>query len=169
MRIGLLAAGALSLALAACETTPTYYQAATRPGGVGYSDFQIEPGRYRISFQGGEGAPPAQIRDFVMLRAAQVTLRDGYDWFRIVDREGYAAPPRSRGSVSIGIGGFSFGRGGGFGGGASVSQPIGDNGPSIGREIEIVAGRGAPPDAAAYDARAVVRNLGPRAAPPSHS
>ncbi len=167
MRLGIIAAGALSLALAACET-PTYYQAATRPGAVGYTDYQIEPGRYRINFQGGDGAPAGQIRDFVMLRAAQVTLRDGYDWFRIVDREGAIAPPRNRGSVSIGIGGFNFGRGGGFGGGASVSQPIG-GGPQIGRSIEILTGHGQPPDAGAYDARAVDRSLGPRAAPPARS
>ena len=90
---------------------------------MGYSDYRIEPGRYRITFQGADGAPAGQIRDYVMLRAAQVTLRDGYDWFRISDREGYVAPPRTRSSVSFGIGGFNFGRGGGFGGGVSTAVP----------------------------------------------
>ena len=149
--------------LAACETG-TAYQPALRPGAMGYNDYAIEPGRYRISFQGGDGAPAGQVRDYVLLRAAQVTLRDGYDWFRISDREGYVAPPRNRGSVSIGIGGFNFGRGGGFGGGVSTAVPIG-GGPQIGRSIEILTGKGPIPTDGAYDARGVERNLGPRAAP----
>ena len=164
MHARLGAAALLALTVAGCETA-TVYQPAQRPGAVGYSDYRIEPGRYRISFQGGDGAPPQQIRDYVLLRAAQVTLGEGYDWFRISDREGSVAPPRSRGSISFGIGGFNFGRGGGFGGGVGTSVPIG-GGPQIGRSIEIVTGRGpVPTDGGAYDARGVERNLGPRAAP----
>ena len=162
-RLGAIAA--LTLTLAACET-PTVYQPSLRPGAVGYSDFRIEPGRYRIDFQGGDGAPAAQIRDYVLLRAAQVTLRDGYDWFRISNREGSIAPPRHQGSISFGIGGFNFGRGGGVGGGVGTSVPIG-GGPQIGRSIEILTGKGAVPADGAYDARGVEKNLGPRATPSS--
>ena len=164
MHARLGAAALLALTLAGCETA-TLYQPAMRPGAVGYTDYAIEPGRYRITFQGGDGAPAGQVRDYVLLRAAQVTLRDGFDWFRITDRGGYVAPPRHQGSVSIGIGGFNFGRGGGFGGGVSTAVPIG-GGPQIGRSIEILAGKGTPPtDGGAYDARGVEKNLGPRAAP----
>ncbi len=162
MHVRLTAAILLAISLAACET-PTVYGPATRSGAVGYTDYQIEPGRYRITFQGGDGAPPAQIRDYVLLRAAQVSLRDGYDWFRIADREGSIAPPRHQGSLSLGIGGFNFGRGGGFGGGVGTSVPLG-GGPQIGRSIEIVAGKGpVPTEGNAYDAHGVAKNLGPRA------
>ena len=160
-RLGAIAVTALTLA--ACETA-TVYQPALQPGAVGYTDYRIEPGRYRISFQGGDGAPPQQIRDYVLLRAAQVTLRDGYDWFRISDREGSIAPPRHQGSLSFGIGGFNFGRGGGVGGSVGTTVPIG-GGPQIGRSIEIIAGHGPVPTDGAYDARGVAANLGPRAAP----
>jgi len=161
-RLGAVAVIALSLA--ACETA-TVYQPALRAGAVGYTDYRIEPGRYRITFQGGDGAPAGQVRDYVLLRAAEVALRDGYDWFRISDREGYIAPPRNQASISFGIGGFNFGRGGGFGGGVGTAVPIG-GGPQIGRSIEIVAGKGPlPTDSEAYDARGVQRNLGPRATP----
>jgi hypothetical protein len=153
----------LALSLSACETA-TAYQQAPRPGAMGYSDYRIEPSRYRITFEGGDGAPDAQVRDYVLLRAAQVTLRDGYDWFRIADREGSVAPPHTRGSISFGFGGFNFGRGGGIGGGVGTTVPI-DGGPRIGRSIEILAGKGPVPKDGAYDARGVAATLGPRAAP----
>jgi hypothetical protein len=161
-RLGAVALVALSLT--ACETG-TLYQFAMRPGAVGYSDYRIEPGRYRINFEGGDGAPSGQVRDYVLLRAAQVTLRDGYDWFRISARDGYVAPPRSRGAISFGFGGASFGRGG-VGLGVGTTVPI-DGGPRVGRSIEIVTGHGPiPTDGSAYDARGVAATLGPRAAPP---
>ena len=163
MHARLGAAALLALTLSACETA-TVYQPAARPGAVGYNDYRIEPGRYRINFQGGDSAPPTQVHDYVLLRAAQVTLRDGYDWFQVVGGEGYLAPPTHRASLSFGIGGFNFGRGGGFGGGVATSVPV-DPGPRIGRSIEILAGHGAPPDVHAYDARSIVANLGPRATP----
>ena len=164
MHARLGAAALLAFTLTACETA-TVYQPALRPGAVGYNDYRIEPGRYRITFDGGDGAPAGQIRDYVLLRAAQVTLRDGYDWFRISDRDGYVAPPHHQGSVSFGIGGFNFGRGGGIGGGVGTTVPI-DGGPRIGRSIEILTGHGpVPTDGGAFDARGVAANLGPRAAP----
>ena len=74
MHARLGAAALLALTLAGCETA-TVYQPALRPGAVGYSDYRIEPGRYRINFQGGDGAPAGQIRDYVLLRAAPRLVR----------------------------------------------------------------------------------------------
>ena len=69
----------------------------------------IEPGRYRVTFHGGPGAPPAQVQDYALLRAADLTLADGYDWFRVTDRDmrltGGNGP-----RLGLGIGGASFGR-----------------------------------------------------------
>ena len=152
------------LSLAACATGPTVYQAALRPHAIGYSDFQIEPGRYRITFQGGSGAPARQVEDYVLLRAAQVALRDGYDWFRIVGREGEVAPPRSGSSISIGGGSGSFGRGGGVGVGLGTTFDL-SGGPTLMRGVEILAGKGDKPGGdEVYDARGVVKTLGERAA-----
>ncbi len=160
-RVLLIAAGCL--ALAACETT-TSYQAAASPDSVGYAEQRIEPGRYRVTFQGGEG-PPQQVHDYVLLRAAQITVRDGYDWFRITDRFDDARPPRSGATVSFGTG--SFGRHGGFGVGSSYDLT---GGPITRSSIEVLLGRGpkpAGPDA--YDARGVIDTVGPRAGPPPGS
>ena len=43
------------------DAQPTLYQAAAGPQAVGYSEYRIEPGRYRITFRGGPGAPPEQV------------------------------------------------------------------------------------------------------------
>ena len=151
--------------LAACET-PTVFQEATRPNAVGFSEQRIEPGRYRVSFQGGGGAPAQQVEDYTLLRAAQIAVRDGYDWFRVIDRSGYSAPPRSGSSLSIGGGSDSFGRGGGIGLGLGTTFDL-SGGPAVMRSFEILAGHGpTPPGPDAYDARGVIQTIGPRAAPP---
>ena len=75
-----------ALTLAACATEPTHFQPSNGRQAVGFSEMRIEPGRYRVTFQGGPGAPPEQVQDYALLRAANLALADGYDWFRITDR-----------------------------------------------------------------------------------
>jgi hypothetical protein len=144
--------------LAACAT-PTHYVAAARPDSVGYSEVRIEPGRYRVTFQGGDGAPAGQVEDYAMRRAAEIALRDGYDWFQVVDRSGGAAPPRSSSAFSIGGGSGGYGRGGGVGVGLGASFPL-SGGPRITRSLEIFCGRGPRPMGGdTYDARGVLASL----------
>lgn len=159
LRLRWLPAAAACLALSACETATTY-QAATTPNAVGYSEQRLEPGRYRVTFQGGEGSPQ-QVQDYALLRAAQITLRDGYDWFRITDRYSDARPPRSGTTVSIG--GASFGRHSGVGVGTSFDL---SGGPIVNTTLEVMMGHGPKPAAPdAYDAHDVVAEIGPRARP----
>src|SRR6266404_1039862 len=98
-----------ALSLTACATEPTRFQPAAGPSAVGFSEMRIEPGRFRVTFQGGPGAPPAQVEDYALLRAADLAVAEGYDWFRVTERmtrqNGY-----SGGSLSVGVGGASFGR-----------------------------------------------------------
>jgi len=160
-----IAAALLCLGLAACET-PTLYQAAARPDAVGYSELRIEPGRYRVTFQGGDGAPAQQVEDYAMRRAAEITLRDSYDWFQIVDRSGEARPPHSSSAISIGGGGADFGRGGGVGVGLGAAFPL-SGGPRITRSVEIFCGKGPhPPGPYVYDARGVLASLTQPPGPP---
>ena len=151
-----------AFALSACATTPTVYSPASGPARVGFSDYRIESGRYRVTFAGGPGAPIAQVADYTLLRAAEVSLRDGYDWFRVVDKtdQRVGAPSRSR--VSIGTGSSSWGRRSGVGIGLGTSFDL-SGGPSWVRTIEVLAGKGPPPrERDVYDARDVVRTVGPR-------
>src|SRR5215216_4289660 len=105
----LLLSALVALSLSACATAPTVYQPATGPNAVGFSEYRIEPGRYRITFQGGPGAPPQYVTDLALLRAADLAIADGYDWFRVSDRFLQGRPDNGP-HVSLGVGGASFGR-----------------------------------------------------------
>ena len=144
------------LLLTGCATTPTVYQAAATPAAIGYTDYKIEPGRYRVTFRGGDGAPPDQVADYALRRAAELTVREGYDWFEITDRSGEMRPPKTQSTVSIGTGGGNFGRHGGVGLGLGTSFDLGA-GPSATRSLEILMGHGAKPNTPdAYDANGVL-------------
>jgi len=153
-----------ALSVAACATQPTVYQPAAAPGGVGYSEYRIEPGRYRITFQGGSGAPPEQIMDFALVRAADLALADGYDWFRVSDR--YVRPTGGGSSgphISFGVGGADYGHHSATGVGVGTSFDLGGGGYSgtAAATIEVFMGRGPkPPGVDVYDARAVRSTLG---------
>lgn len=151
------------LALSACATAPTVYQPAAGPQAVGYSDYRIEPGRYRITFRGGPGAPPEQVQDYALLHAADLAIADGYDWFRVTDRMTREVAADSGSRISVGTGGGSFGRHSSVGVGVGTSFNLG-GGPSLAHSIEVLMGKGPKPAAPdVYDARDVRREIGPRA------
>lgn len=159
MKRMLIAAAALSLA--ACATTPTLYQPAAGPQGVGYSEYRIEPGRYRITFRGGPGAPPQQVSDYALMRAADLAIAGGYDWFRVADRFLEGRPDRGP-RVGVGVGGGDFGYRSGVSVGVGTTFNLG-RGPSLASTIEVVMGRGERPRSGdTYDARALRRSLGDR-------
>jgi hypothetical protein len=146
--------------LAGCAT-PTHFQPAG-PGGVGYSELRIEPDRYRVIFQGGPGAPEAQVQDYALLRAADLALAQGYDWFRVVERTtrqtGYGGA-----SIGFGVGGASFGHHSATGVGVSSGFPI-SGGPALQASLEVLMGKGPrPPGPEVYDARGVRAAIGGRA------
>ena len=157
----LIAAGLAAVLLSACATTPTVYRAAQgAPTAVGYSEYRLEAGRYRVTFQGGPGAPEAQVADYALLRAAELALRDGYDWFRIADRSTAISGRGAGPTLSVGGGSASFGRRAGFGVGVGTSFDLGP-GPAVARSIEVVFGKGPTPrDRDAYDAREIVKVVG---------
>jgi hypothetical protein len=156
----LIALGALTLA--SCETAPTHYQPAPGPHAVGFSEMQVEPGRYRVTFRGGPGAPPDQVQDYALLRAADLALAQGYDWFQVTARSMH---PIGGGGpyLSFGIGGASFGRHSATGVGVSSGTDL-SGGPALETTLDVIMGRGPKPaDPQVYDARGVRRTVGPRA------
>lgn len=157
----LIAAGLAGLLLAACATAPTVYRAAAgAPTAVGYSEYRLETGRYRVTFQGGPGAPEAQVADYALLRAAELALRDGYDWFRVADRSTTLSGAGTGPRLSVGGGSASFGRRSSVGVGLGASFDLGP-GPAYARSIEVVCGKGPTPrDRDAYDAREIVKAIG---------
>ncbi|HEY2660788.1 MAG TPA: hypothetical protein VGI79_13790 [Caulobacteraceae bacterium] len=158
----LLLLAIVALSLAACETTPTVYGPAAGPLGVGYSESPIEQGRWRVTFRGGPGADARRVGDLTLLRAADLTLREGYDWFRVTDRYTSDSGETSEPRVSLGVGGANFGRGSAVGVGGGVGFNLG-GGSSITGTIEILMGKGpAPHDPDVYDARQIRSTVGQR-------
>lgn len=155
----LLPIAAAAFALTACAT-PTVYQPSGPGATVGFSEYRIEPARYRVTFQGGGGAPANQIADYALLRAAEITLRDGYDWFRVVDRHADRSGSGSGPRVSLGTGSSSYGRSTAVGVGVGTSFDLG-GGPAWSQTIEVMLGKGErPPGIDVYDARGVTASLG---------
>jgi hypothetical protein len=156
------------LALSACATAPTYTPAATQ-GGVGYSERQIESNRYFVTYRAPGPADESLVHDFALLRAADITLERGGEWFW-VDRRSFDGQSRGRSgpSIGVGLGGGRWSGGGGTFGSVGVSVPIGSGGGPTVRSatLEIRLGEGAKPDDPnAYDARAIATNLSARRAP----
>lgn len=148
-------AALIALVLAACTTAPTVYGPAATGQDVGYRQTRIESDRYRVSFRANPDLMAPQVEDMALRRAAELTLQDGYEWFRVVSRNTELVSGRSGGGTSVGVGGSS----GSYG--SSVGVGIGfDLSPDSRRyetSLEILLGHGARPEGAdAYDARAIL-------------
>lgn len=87
----LLAASAIAaLGLSACAVTPTPYQPINAPysnASGGFSELQLESNRFRVNFSGNSYTQRETVENFLLLRAADLTLAQGYDWFTTVERD----------------------------------------------------------------------------------
>lgn len=86
-RAALAACALAAAALAGC-TTATPYQpdvAGQRVSG-GYSEQRLGEGRYYVNFAGNTLTSRDRVEGYLLYRAAELTVRDGYDTFVIVDR-----------------------------------------------------------------------------------
>jgi hypothetical protein len=73
-----------TIALAACQTSTASYQAASGPGQVGYFSAPVEDDRVAVTYTGKKGMTEAQVAEFALLRAAEVTLASGQQWFAVL-------------------------------------------------------------------------------------
>lgn len=146
-------AALMTLGLSACESAPSAY-----PNGPGFYETRIEQNRYRITYRAEGRMPRERAEDFTLLRAADLTLAQGYDWFRVVSRQG-SADRRSGPVLSLGTGNTSFGRRSAVGVGVGTSFQLG--GPPAQTIIyEVMMGKGAlPQDRDAYDAADVAASI----------
>ncbi|KCZ48432.1 CC0125/CC1285 family lipoprotein [Hyphomonas pacifica] len=70
----------------ACASSPDYRPALTDDG-QGYSSQVIEANRYRVTYRGDTAQTSAEVQNMALLRAAEVTMEHGGDWFEIVGDE----------------------------------------------------------------------------------
>ncbi len=142
-----------AIVLAACNPPTPYRQAGPpspyRPSN-GFSDVALVPGRYQVSFKGNWVTPQAVVEDYMLLRAAEITLDSGNDWFLVLDR--HTHEQRIRGALFDFVpvhGHYYYG----------IAHP----GFVYTAVAEILVATGAAPVAEpdAYDARDVLRRLRP--------
>ncbi len=84
--IRLLTIGGVALLMAACATS-TPYGPATGSRGYGFSEQQIEQGRYRITFRGNSSTARETVENSLLYRAAELTVQNGYDYFVVVEND----------------------------------------------------------------------------------
>jgi hypothetical protein len=86
-RRALIASALVIAALGACSTATPYQPdiAGQRVSG-GYSEQRIGAGRYRVNFAGNSLTARDRVEGYLLYRAAELTVGDGYEWFLIVDR-----------------------------------------------------------------------------------
>jgi hypothetical protein len=74
-----------ALALAACATATPYQPASD--GREGYTERRVEADRVMISFKGNSLTERATVETYLLFRAAELTLEQGYDHFLVVTRD----------------------------------------------------------------------------------
>jgi hypothetical protein len=145
----------LALGLAACATTTTPYQPLR--SGEGYSEQRLETNRYRVAFAGSPSTSRQTIETYLLYRAAELTLDNGYDYFVLSGTTFDARAARATG-LSVGFGGFGVGSSSSVGVGVGAST---QSGPGHRDQADVVMFRGAkPPDnPVAFDAHEIKANL----------
>ncbi|WP_051362317.1 CC0125/CC1285 family lipoprotein [Solimonas soli] len=155
-RIPRLLALATAVALAACATA-TPYQPADH--GYGYSEQRIEQNRYRVTFAGNSDTPRQTVENYLLYRAAELTLQAGYDYF-VFASDSTEASTRYLQNFSgyYGWGPYYWYPRGMYGGlGASTSTPVTEYEAQA--NIVMFAGKKKDEDVKAFDARQVRSNL----------
>lgn len=164
-RLRLLPVVLLAALAAACSTT-TPYQAAAKSG-LGYTDQQLEAGKYRITFQGNARTDRALAENAVLYRAAELALANGDDHFILVTST--VDTRRTFDTTGFVGGGFGpgFFYGGGFGGGFGGLGGINNSTTrerlnyTVGAVVTTHKGPKPAENAMAFDARSVIASIGP--------
>ena len=172
----------LAIGLAGCETATPYQplQHGSATSG-GFTDQRLDANHFRVTFQGNTLTSRETVETYLLYRAAELTVSQGYDWFETVDKHTqrdkrtYVDPDPFYGP------GYAWGYwrpnwryyGGGFGwrswgpfwgdpfwGDSAIVQTV----QKFEASADIVMHHGAKPadDPRALEARTVIANLGPK-------
>jgi hypothetical protein len=76
-----------AICLSACVTATPYQPLATGTAqSGGYSETKVEQDRYRITFTGNSLTSRDVVENYLLHRAAELTLAQSKDWFMMADR-----------------------------------------------------------------------------------
>lgn len=90
----------ITLTLSACASQPAYQ--AAKDNGYGYSETKLTDTQYRVLFK-GRGSDTTKAMDYAMLRAAELTLEQGYDWFVVANKETLVDRQRTEPTTQVGF------------------------------------------------------------------
>lgn len=151
------------LILTACASQPLY-SPADRPDRPGYWETQLTDDRFRVTFVGRNNTPSDTVQNYALLRAAELTLATGNDWFEIIERDGDSRlTTRRQPNFTVGLGSSCYPFGCPVVGSRWYTGVYLDSQRSADRyrsSIEIRVGKGQPEDpTGVYDARELSRHL----------
>jgi hypothetical protein len=82
-----LAVAVAVLMVAAGCTTPAVYGPRQEQSATGYSDTQLASNRWRVTFTGNSATKRETVENYLLRRAAEVTLAAGHRWFVFDNRD----------------------------------------------------------------------------------
>ncbi|MFQ3250813.1 MAG: hypothetical protein ACI9O6_002653 [Glaciecola sp.] len=158
--------------ITACASKPDY-RAATN-GSEGFSEQKIADDRYRVQFK-LYSKNVADASDYALLRAAQLTQQQGYDWFVVTSKETFVESTKMEPATSIGMSQShqtvkhcglltcdTYHRPSTHME-ASISTGSQDQRKEIQTVLDIRMGKGSKPNDESYNAQDVLDNLGSKA------
>lgn len=146
---------ALPLLLAGCATMTPYQPLRN---GEGYSEQRIESHRYRVLFTGNAATPRQTVENYLLFRAAELTLAAGYDYF-VLSHSDTDAKTRYQETISAFGGTGFYSRYSGFGIGIGTAYPITEYKAQA--YVTMFKGERPTTQPDAFDAREVKANLAP--------
>ncbi|GAA0859899.1 CC0125/CC1285 family lipoprotein [Aliiglaciecola litoralis] len=88
------------LLISGCASAPDYRPA--KNGSEGYSEQKVSSDRYRVQFK-LYSKSVADAFDYALLRSAELTQQQGYDWFVVTSKETFVESQKVQPASSIGV------------------------------------------------------------------
>lgn len=156
------------LIMAACASQTPYV--AANGSNYGYTEQELTTDRYRVTFTGNTSTSADRVQDYALLRAAELTVQKGHDWFEVTSRdhesESNSSGPATRVTrsttpttqTSCGLLGCTTRHSTAYTG-MSVETPARERQRYVSR-LEIVMGQGEPQDPnRVYNARELIESI----------
>lgn len=74
---------AFSIGLSSCSSPTPYKESGN--SGPGYRDQKLDDNHYRVGFKGNESTSRETVENYLLYRAAELTLQNGYDHFIVTE------------------------------------------------------------------------------------
>jgi hypothetical protein len=157
-----------ALGLGACASQSAYTPAEDSEA-YGYYSMPLGDNRYRVGYNGNSTMSENLVKDYALFRAAELTMQQGKDWFRIVERESSSVEKAGGAGIAWHDTDYVVARNCGLLSCSSSMRPVmhtmlgvdSASGRTIwSSRLEIVTGTGAmPTDGSYYDADTLLRSL----------